>query len=89
MSKKITLFIFRKNERTLNMLGAGLMATMTGKPAVVPLTHGQKFAAKKLKPITVVDTTPSVRSFQQKVIMMLRASGTQLVHRKYIELINY
>ena len=54
------------------MLGAGLLATMTGEPAVVPLTHGQKYAMEKMKPITTVDTSGSVRTFQRKVVTMLR-----------------
>jgi hypothetical protein len=28
-------------------IGAELMSTMTGVPAAVPLTHGQKFAMKR------------------------------------------
>ena len=68
------------------MLGAGMLATTTGKAAIIPLTHGEKFAAKRIKQITNVDTTSSVQSFQRKVVKMLRTTGSRSMERKCIVL---
>ena len=53
----------------------------SGKPAVVPLTHGERLAAKKSQPITIV-SAPSVQKPKRKVITMLRSVATQEIQRK-------
>jgi len=62
----------RKNQNRMNQIGAGLMSQMTGVPAVVPPTHGQLFALRKARPITVVDTYSTVKDFTPQLMSLRR-----------------
>ena len=56
----------------MNNIGAGLMSHMTGVPAVVPLTFGQKFAMRQNKQITIVDTSSSLEDFTPQLLSLRR-----------------
>ena len=57
----------------MHHVGAGLMSQMTGIPAVVPLTHGEKFALKKRQPITTVDTSTTLQDYTPQLLSLQRA----------------
>ena len=68
----------------MHNVGAGLMSQMSGVPAVVPLTHGQRFALKKKKPITIVDTSSTLQDFTPQLLSLQRAQYKDTFKRKIV-----
>ena len=70
----------------MNKVGAGLMSQMTGVPAVVPLTNGEKFALKKRQPITTVDTSSTLQDYTPQLLSLQRAQKNSTFKRKIVKI---